>query len=236
MGCTTRRCSVEAGHAALWYCRGNLGSHGRLVSIHLLAEDVNPPGARRRSHHGQRRVTRVARGDRRQQLAIRLGCSRGPTNQAQVLKHRLCPAPPSRGGLPGLAGVTTRPAWYPRGGIPPAVERRLHLLTSPDSTPIATNALSELEQRDGWRRATGGHRPVMSLPLVGSNRSHALFIEPTSTPSLPGAHTARNGSTHRPVWLLCGMLVACPCPPLPPHCACADSGETVRERDPVESQ
>jgi hypothetical protein len=135
VGCTTRRCSVEAGHAALWYCRGNLGSHGRLVSIHLLAEDVNPPGARRRSHHGQCRVTRVARGDRRQQLAIRLGCSRGPTNQAQVLKHRLCPASPSRGGLPGLAGVTTRPAWYPSGGIPPAVERRLHLLTSPDSTP-----------------------------------------------------------------------------------------------------
>ena len=35
--------------------------------------------------------------------------------------------PPSRGGLPGLAGVTTRPAGYPSGGIPPcreAVQRR----------------------------------------------------------------------------------------------------------------
>jgi hypothetical protein len=37
--------------------------------------------------------------------------------------------PPSRGGLPGLAGVSTRPAGYLSGGVPPAVERQLHLLT-----------------------------------------------------------------------------------------------------------
>jgi hypothetical protein len=61
----------------------------------------------------------------------------------------LCPASSSRGGLPGLAGVTTpgtpavgyhqlsrgcstyttRPAGYPSGGVPPAVERQLRLLT-----------------------------------------------------------------------------------------------------------
>jgi hypothetical protein len=38
--------------------------------------------------------------------------------------------PGSRGGLPGLAGLTTRPAGYPSGGVPPAVERQLHLLTA----------------------------------------------------------------------------------------------------------
>jgi hypothetical protein len=37
--------------------------------------------------------------------------------------------PPLRGGLIGLAGVTTRPAGYPSGGEPPAVERQLHLPT-----------------------------------------------------------------------------------------------------------
>ena len=36
---------------------------------------------------------------------------------------------PLRGGLPGLAGVTTRPAGEPSGGVPPAVERPLHLLS-----------------------------------------------------------------------------------------------------------
>jgi hypothetical protein len=46
-----------------------------------------------------------------------------------VETQHLCPASPSRGGLPGLAGVTTRPAGYPSGGLPPAVERQLHLLT-----------------------------------------------------------------------------------------------------------
>jgi hypothetical protein len=34
-------------------------------------------------------------------------------------------------GLTGLAGVTTRPAGYPSGGVPPAVERQLHLLVLP---------------------------------------------------------------------------------------------------------
>jgi hypothetical protein len=42
----------------------------------------------------------------------------------------LCPASSSRGGLPGMAGVTTRPAGYPSGGVPPAVERQLHLLAA----------------------------------------------------------------------------------------------------------
>jgi hypothetical protein len=45
--------------------------------------------------------------------------------------QHLCPASPSRGGLSGLAGVPPgiRPARCPRGGVPPAVERQLHLLT-----------------------------------------------------------------------------------------------------------
>jgi hypothetical protein len=43
--------------------------------------------------------------------------------------QHLCPASPSRGGMSGLAGVTTRPAGYPSSGVPPAVERQLHLLT-----------------------------------------------------------------------------------------------------------
>jgi hypothetical protein len=43
----------------------------------------------------------------------------------------LCPASPLRGGLSGLAGVPPgiRPARCPRGGVPPAVERQLQLLT-----------------------------------------------------------------------------------------------------------
>jgi hypothetical protein len=45
---------------------------------------------------------------------------------------RLCP---SRGGLSGLAGVATRPAGYPSGGVPPAVERRLHLHHTPSRVP-----------------------------------------------------------------------------------------------------
>jgi hypothetical protein len=70
----------------------------------------------------------------------------------------LCPASPSRGGLPGLAGVTTRPAGYPSGGgstscrdaapltphaqpgtpavgLPPAVETQLHLHHTPSRVP-----------------------------------------------------------------------------------------------------
>jgi hypothetical protein len=44
--------------------------------------------------------------------------------------QHLCPASPLRGGLSGLAGVPPgiRPARCPRGGMPPAVERQLHLL------------------------------------------------------------------------------------------------------------
>jgi hypothetical protein len=55
-----------------------------------------------------------------------------PTRARYALNRNaahLCPACPSRRGLPGLAGVTTRPAGYPRGGVPPAAERQLHLLT-----------------------------------------------------------------------------------------------------------
>ena len=37
--------------------------------------------------------------------------------------------PPRGGGLTGLAGVSTRPAGCISGGVPPAPERRLHLLT-----------------------------------------------------------------------------------------------------------
>jgi hypothetical protein len=63
--------------------------------------------------------------------------------------HVRCPLPcylnrrcwvhsPSRGGLPGLAGVTTRPAGYPTGGAPPAAERQLHLLTHLGSNSVRT--------------------------------------------------------------------------------------------------
>ena len=38
--------------------------------------------------------------------------------------RHLCPASSSRGGLTGLAGVTTRPAGCPSGGVPPAAERQ----------------------------------------------------------------------------------------------------------------
>jgi hypothetical protein len=47
----------------------------------------------------------------------------------------VCPASASRGGLTGLAGVTTRPAGYPSGGAPPAVERQLHLHHTPSRVP-----------------------------------------------------------------------------------------------------
>jgi hypothetical protein len=50
----------------------------------------------------------------------------------------LCPASPSRGGLSGLAGVTTRPAGYPSGGVPPAVERQLQLTTGHTHLATAT--------------------------------------------------------------------------------------------------
>jgi hypothetical protein len=49
--------------------------------------------------------------------------------------QHLCPASPSRGGLSGLAGVTTRPAGYPSGGAPPAVETQLHLHHTPSRVP-----------------------------------------------------------------------------------------------------
>jgi hypothetical protein len=46
----------------------------------------------------------------------------------------LCPASsPSRGGLTGLAGVTTHPAGYPSGGVLHHCERQLHLLTNCES-------------------------------------------------------------------------------------------------------
>jgi hypothetical protein len=49
--------------------------------------------------------------------------------------QHLYPASPSRGGLAGPAGVTTRPARYPSGGVPPAVERQLHLHHTPSQVP-----------------------------------------------------------------------------------------------------
>ena len=54
----------------------------------------------------------------------------GHSGIAMETQH-LCPASLSRGGLSGLAGVPPgiRPARCPRGGVPPAVERQLHLLT-----------------------------------------------------------------------------------------------------------
>jgi hypothetical protein len=56
--------------------------------------------------------------------------------------QHLCPASPSRGGLSGLAGVPPgiRPARCPRGGVPPAVERQLHLLTKRDGVLNAATA------------------------------------------------------------------------------------------------
>ena len=49
---------------------------------------------------------------------------------AAVATLHLCPASPRERVCLGLAGVTTRPAGYYSGGIPPAVERLLHLLTT----------------------------------------------------------------------------------------------------------
>jgi hypothetical protein len=64
---------------------------------------------------------------------IILRCESSSTHPGVTGTHTTCgacPASPSRGGLPGLAGVTTRPAGHPSGGVPPAVERQLHLLTT----------------------------------------------------------------------------------------------------------
>jgi hypothetical protein len=63
-------------------------------------------------------------------LTVRVG-----TEGTAVGTQHLCPASPSRGGLTGLAGVTTRPAGYPSGGDPPAVERQLHLHHTPSRVP-----------------------------------------------------------------------------------------------------
>jgi hypothetical protein len=56
------------------------------------------------------------------------------TSRFATCLHHM-PGFPSRGGLPGLAGVTTRPAGYPSGGVPPAVERPLHLHHTPSRVP-----------------------------------------------------------------------------------------------------
>jgi hypothetical protein len=60
--------------------------------------------------------------------------------------------PREGGGLPGRAGVTTRPAGYPSGGVhvPPAVERQLHLLTFSD--PRCTTGAAAGEGRGGVER------------------------------------------------------------------------------------
>jgi hypothetical protein len=42
---------------------------------------------------------------------------------------------PSRGEVVWAGGVTTRPAGYPSGGVPPAVERQLHLHHTPSRVP-----------------------------------------------------------------------------------------------------
>jgi hypothetical protein len=57
-------------------------------------------------------------------LTVRMG-----TEGTAVETQHLCPASLSRGGLPGLAGVSTRLAGYPSIGVPPAVEKQLRLLT-----------------------------------------------------------------------------------------------------------
>ena len=101
-------------------------------------------GQRRRVHHrlevvrSYRAVRVVARrqplldvprhlvGSSRRMMVLTV---RMDTEGQQWERNIYARLPPSRGGLPGLAGVTTRPAGFPSGGVPPAVERPLHLLT-----------------------------------------------------------------------------------------------------------
>jgi hypothetical protein len=69
------------------------------------------------------------------------------TEEQQWERNIYTRLPPREGGLSGLAGVTTRPAGYPSGGVPPATERQLHLLTywrSPDPLSKAYKSIAEL--------------------------------------------------------------------------------------------
>jgi hypothetical protein len=128
----------------------------------------------------------------------------------------LCPASPSRGGLSGLTGVTTRPAGYPSGGVPPATERQLHSLT--DSTTLALGdsscppwGLGSLWGRTARRRREAARvellRPLgpasgfvhcCALPccaLREKRSKHEGWTEPDSatSPGVRGRHAVRDG-------------------------------------------
>jgi hypothetical protein len=96
-----------------------------------------PAAVRRRSRrwrHGTATAATPCAGRSRYAGGWGLYC-RMVTEGQQWERNIYCPASPSRGGLPGLAGVTTRPAGNPSGGVPPAVERELHLHHTPSRVP-----------------------------------------------------------------------------------------------------
>jgi hypothetical protein len=58
----------------------------------------------------------------------------------------------------GLAGVTTRPAGYTSSGVPPAVERRLHLHHTPSRVPHCREAAPLTPHAQPSTPAVGSHQ------------------------------------------------------------------------------
>jgi hypothetical protein len=98
----------------------------------------------------------------------------------------ICPASPSRGGLSGLAGVPPgiRPARCPRGGVPPAVERQLHLLTRRTSQ-LLRHVLNEKQRavRAVTRRTEATVR--VCAGAVWGGASSRLYVAPQAAPEHP---------------------------------------------------
>jgi hypothetical protein len=70
-------------------------------------------------------------------------------------------------GLTGLAGVTTRPAGYPSGGVPPAVERQLHLHTTDAvRTGTSSSELDALRRQSDLNKTVALPRPLSLKPWL----------------------------------------------------------------------
>jgi hypothetical protein len=110
--------------------------------------------------------------------------SQGGHRGAAVATQPLCSASPSRGGLPGLAGVTTRPAGYSSGGVPPAVERQLHLHHTPSRVP----------QR--WGTTSCREAAPLCLPCHASAGGVRDGAGPRCGATAEGGHCAHGGWTN----------------------------------------
>jgi hypothetical protein len=114
-----------------------------------------------------------------------------------VETQHLCPASPSRGGLPGLAGVTTRPAGYPRGGVPPAVRDSSTYVTARPAGYPSGGVPPAVRDSSTYVTTRPAGYPSGGVPPAVESQLH-LHHTPSRVPQRRGATSCREAAPLTP--------------------------------------